>query len=160
MARPRRENRNEVASIPFNIRITASEKSAIDRLVERQEDELRKLGIVAKASAASLVRSWLQAECKRTFGSYPLPDDPQPDLPIALSVPTPTAWTKARKQALHKRLCKAIEAKAIGYAELAEASGLNHRTITVFKSPGKGKPPRLADDKCVALDAALTSRGF
>jgi len=91
MARPFKENRNEVASVPFNIRITEAEKRAIERLVLHQEEQLRGMGIVAKASAASLVRTWIHAETKRAFGAFPLADEPQPDLPIELEVPMPAA---------------------------------------------------------------------
>jgi hypothetical protein len=91
MARPRKENREEVASVAFNLRITLAEKHAIDRLVLHQEEQLRGMGIVAKASAASLVRTWIHAETKRTFGAFPLADEPQPDLPLELEVPMSAA---------------------------------------------------------------------
>lgn len=104
MARPLKENRNEVASVPFNIRITEAEKRAIERLVLHQEEQLRGMGIVAKASAASLVRTWIHTETKRAFGAFPLADEPQPDLPLELEVPKPKPLDTAEVLAAARKL--------------------------------------------------------
>jgi predicted component of type VI protein secretion system len=180
MARPRKENREEVASVAFNLRITLAEKHAIDRLVLHQEEQLRGMGIVAKASAASLVRTWIHAETKRTFGAFPLADEPQPDLPLELEVPMPKPLdTAARKapadptpppkaepmlsaepptaDAVRKRVARALEGKHKCFdsaADLARTAGVTATDVGRLRA-GRG----LTQPKLVAIDAALAGRG-
>jgi len=186
MARPFKENRNEVASVPFNIRITTAEKRAIDRLVGHQEEQLRGMGIVAKASAASLVRTWVHVETKRAFGAFPLPDEAQPDLPIELEVPmdaaappmdaaappkrkapaAPTPPPKAEPkapatppdaEALRARVKRALEGKAKRFGSAAELARVAGLGDNDVSRLKAGHG--LAQDKLVKLDAALAERG-
>lgn len=167
MARPLRENRNEVADVTLTIRITGPERAALDELVARRAVQLGDLG--GSVSAASVVRALIR-QAAQGEGLLPvqvrLPVAAPSSAPLALVLPVEKVAKVAEPKpqpvavdndSLRARFLAARDAARITNADVAKA--LRFADGSVISRWSKAKSP-LPAKHWPTVDGLLRKAGF
>jgi hypothetical protein len=172
MARPKRENRDDVAGTTLTIRITEPERVALDALVARRVQQLDAYG--GAVSAASVVRALIR-QAVQAEGLVPqqaqvaLPQAPAalpavPPAPSAAPKATPSNGKATPKpkaaldgDSLRTRFVAARDAGKAGNRDVADVCGFADGSSVSRWAAGKGT---LAEGHWSAVDKLLRPLGF
>lgn len=160
MARPLRENRDEVADVTLTIRITGPERAALDTLVARRAAQLGELG--GSVSAASVVRALIRQAVQAEVGA-PSPKAQAPAKGKSVTAkPTSDAKVKSAPaptldgDSLRARFLAARDAGRVTGADVAQALRLSDGSVISRWSKGQPLPAK----HWSTVDGLLRQAGF